>query len=224
MPTRLNNSLVYATPTVAGLNAQLTLTSGVGNNVRGVNGTAASATTDQSGRGGDLAVFYAAGQAKAAVTAWHLRNASFNPSLGETGLATRKGFQLAANYDFGPVRLYGTFVHGRVAGGGYEAGTKSLSDVTGWSVSGGIPLAGGTVLTSYTRVRDKSALPDKDAKLAGIAYTYRLHDATTLYASWGTLLNGRHAAYSLADGGDLVGVSAPGFHVTGFMTGLNQVF
>jgi hypothetical protein len=153
-----------------------------------------------------------------------LRNASFNPALGETGLATRKGVQLAGNVDIGGPRIYGTVVHGRIAGGGYEAGTKSLSNVTGWSVSGGIPFAGGTVLASYTRVHDKSALPDKDARLAGVAYTYRLAEATTLYASWGALLNGRQAAYSLADGGDLVGVSVPGFHVTGFMTGLNQVF
>lgn len=224
MPTRLNNSLVYTTPKFANLNAQLTLTSGVGNNVRGVSGTPASSTTDQSGRGGDLAIFYAAGPAKAAVTAWHVRNASFNPSLGETGLATRKGFQLGGNVELGVARLYGTYVHARIGGGGYELGTKSLSNVTGWGLSAGIPLAGGTVLASYTRVNDKSLIPDKDAKLAGLAYTYKLQEPTTLYASWGKLLNGRNAAYSLADGGDLVGVSVPGYQVTGFMLGLNQVF
>jgi predicted porin len=224
MPTRLSNSLAYATPTIAGVNAQLTLTSGVGNNVKGVSGTAASATTDQSGRGGDLAVFYTGGPVKAAVTAWRVRNASFNPSLGETGLATRTGFQLAGSYDFGGARVYSTFVHGRVGGGNYETGTKSLSNVTAWSVSGAIPLAGGNLLPSYTRVNDKSLLPDKDARLIGLAYTYKLREATTLYTSWGALLNGRNAAYSLADGSDLVGVSVPGYHVTGFMVGLNQVF
>jgi predicted porin len=224
MPTRFNNSLVYVTPKYAGVGAQLTLTSGVGNNIRGVNGTPASSTTDQSGRGADLAVFYATGPLKAAVTAWHVRNASFSPALGETGLATRKGFQLGGNYDFGVARLYGTYVEGKVEGGGYERGTKSLSDVTGWSVSGGIPLAGGTVLASYTRVSDKSLIPNKDVQMAGLAYTYKLQETTTLYGSWGKLLNESNAAYSLSDGGDLVGVSVPGFHPTGFMLGLNQVF
>lgn len=224
MPTRLNNSLVYVTPKFAKLSAQLTLTSGVGNNIRGVSGTPTSSTTDQSGRGGDLAVFYAAGPVKAAVTVWHVRNASFNPSLGETGLATRKGFQLGGNVDVGVARLYGTYVHARIAGGGYETGTKTLSNVSAWSLSAGLPLAGGTVLASYTRVNDNSLIPDKDAQLAGLAYTYKLQEATTLYASWGKLLNRRNSAYSLSDGGDLVGVSVPGYHVTGLMVGLNQVF
>jgi hypothetical protein len=70
-------------------------------------------------------VFYAAGPVKAAVTVWHVRNASFNPSLGETGLATRKGFQLGGNVDVGVARLYGTYVHARIAGGVYETGTKT---------------------------------------------------------------------------------------------------
>jgi predicted porin len=224
MPTRFNNSLVYVTPKYAGFSSQLTLTTGVGNNVNTVVGTPSSSSTDQSGRGADLAVFYAAGPVKAAATAWHVRNAGFNPSLGETGLATRKGFQLGGNYDFGVVRMYATYVQGKITGAGYERGTRSLSKVTGWSVSGGVPLGGGTLLASYTKVDDQSLIPNKDAQLAGVAYTYKLQDTTTLYGSWGKLLNEAGAAYSLSDGGNLVGISTPGFHPTGFMLGLNQVF
>jgi len=224
MPTRFSNSLVYITPKYAGVNAQVTLTTGAGNNIDGVSGTAASSTTDQSGRGGDLSLHYANGPVKAGFSTWHVRNASFVPSLGETGLATRKGFQIGGNYDFGVVRVYGTYVQGKVEGGGYEKGTKSLSDVSGWSVSGAVPLAGGSLLGTYTRVNDKSLIPDKDAQLAGLAYTYKLQELTTLYGSWGKLLNKKNAAYSLTDGGDLVGVSVPGFHPNGFMVGLNQVF
>jgi predicted porin len=224
MPTRFNNSLVYVTPKLSGFSSQLTLTSGVGNNVSGVVGTPASSATDESGRGADLAVFYAGGPVKAAATVWHVRNASFNAALGETGLATRKGFQLGGNYDFGAARLYGTYVQGEISGGGYERGTKSLSKVSGWSLSAGVPVAGGTVLASYTRVNDQSLIANKDAQLAGLAYTYKLQDTTTLYGSWGRLLNESGAAYSLSDGGNLVGVSTPGFHPNGFMIGLNQVF
>lgn len=224
MPTRFNNSLVYITPKYEGLSGQLTLTTGVGNNVSGVSGTPASSTTDQSGRGADLAVFYAAGPIKAAATTWHVRTASFNPSLGETGLATREGFQLGGNYDFNVVRVFGTYVQGKVRGGGYENGTKSLSNVSGWSTSAAVPLFGGSLIAAYTRVNDKSLIANKDAQSMGVAYTYKLMDTTTLYTSWGALLNEKNAAYSLADGGDLVGVAVPGYRATGFMVGLNQVF
>lgn len=225
MPTRLNNSLIYMSPKIGGVTGQLTLTSGVGNNVSAVTGTPASSTTDQAGRGGDLAVFYADGPLKAAMTGWHVRNASFSPALGETGLATRKGYQLGANYDFRMVRVYATYVHGKVTGGGYEHGTKTLSDASGWSISAGVPVGRGTVLASYARADDKSLIPNKDADLMGIAYAYKLADTTTLYASWGKMLNKSNAAYSLSNGGDLVGaVATPGFSPTGFMVGLNQVF
>lgn len=224
MPTRLNNSLVYTSPKFAGVSAQLTVTSGTGNNLSGVTGTPTSSTTDRSGRGADLAVSYANGPVKAAFTTWRVRNAGFNPSLGETGLATRKGFQLGGNVGVGPGRLYATYLQGRIAGGGYETGTKSLSKVTGWSVSGGMPLAGGTMLASYTRVNDKSLIAERDAQPAGLAYTYKLGDTTTLYGSWGKMFNEDNAAYSLSNGGDLVGLSLPGFHARGLMIGLNQVF
>jgi GBP family porin len=225
MPTRFNNSLVYISPKYQGVTAQLTLTSGAGNNVNTVVGTPTNSTTDQAGRGADLAVFYAEGPLKAALTLWDVRNAGFNPSLGETGLASRKGFQIGANYDFGPARVYATIVQGKISGGGYENGTKSLSKVFGWSLSAGVPLAGGTLLASYTRADDKSRIPDRDADLIGMAYTYKLLEATTLYASWGKVFNKRNATYSLPNGGDLVGaVATPGFNPTGFMLGLNQVF
>lgn len=224
MPTRFNNSVVYLTPKYEGLSGQLTLTTGVGNNVSGVSGTPASSTTDQSGRGADLAVFYAGGPVKAAATAWHVRTASFNPSLGETGLATREGFQLGANYDFNVVRVFGTYVQGKIKGGNYENGTKSLSNVSGWSLSASAPLFGGSLVGAYTRVNDKSLIAFKDAQSMGLAYLYKLQETSTLYASWGAMINEKNAAYSLSDGGDLVGVAVPGTRANGFMVGLNQVF
>jgi len=225
MPTRLNNSVVYVSPNISGFTTHLTLTTGVGNNSDNVVGTTSSSTTDRAGKGGDLALFYASGRLKTAVTFWKLKNTGFNPSLGETGLASRKGFQLGANYDLGFAKINASYVLGRIAGEGYENGTKSLSKVTGWSLSGGIPIARGTLLASFTRVDDKSFLIGKDTDLIGVAYTYKLFDATTLYGNWGKIINGSNAVYSLPNGGDLVGtVATPGFNPTGLMIGLNQVF
>jgi predicted porin len=225
MPTRFNNSVAWVTPKFTGASAQLTLTSGSGNNVNTVAGTPNSSTTDQAGRGGDLVLSYVNGPFRAALTGWHVRNASFNPSLGETGLATKKGYQGGVTYGFRGARIYATYAQGKVSGGGYENGTKTLSDATSWSVSAGVPFAGGTILASYTRADDKSLLLGRDAELLGIAYTYKFLEATTLYGSWGKVLNSSNATYSLPNGGDLVGtVAAPGFNPTGFMVGLNHVF
>ncbi|MBS0370566.1 MAG: porin [Proteobacteria bacterium] len=79
MPTRLNNSLVNASPKVAGLYGQLTLSRGSENNVNMVTPTAADATTvttDKAGRGGDLALYYRGDPLNATVTACAESNVS----------------------------------------------------------------------------------------------------------------------------------------------------
>ncbi|WP_139379624.1 porin, partial [Zoogloea sp. LCSB751] len=125
MPTRLNNSLVYASPKVAGFSGQLTLSSGSENNVNMVTPTAPGATTvttDKAGRGGDLALYYTGGPLNATFTTWNLDNGSYvAPATGaqETGLAKRRGWQVGGSYNLGFATLYGNYVAGRISGGNY---------------------------------------------------------------------------------------------------------
>jgi len=224
MPTRVNNSLVYLTPAIYGFTGHLTYTTGSENNV--VSDTVVSGTTktnDKAGQGYDLALFYKNGAFNAAATGWNIYNASFE-SAGETGLARKTGWQVAANYDLGVVKLHGTVVGGKISGGNYENVTKSLSKSSGWSVSAAVPIGSHRIYSSYTRFNDRSTL-NRDARLFGLGYSYDLYLNTKLYASWGKMLNNQNAKYSLADGGNLVGnVITTGFDPEGYMAGLNYSF
>lgn len=224
MPTRVNSSLVYSSPKLNGFSTMITLTTGNENNVDTNTVVGATTTNSDAGRGLDAALFYSNGPLNAAVTTWNVANTSF-VTVGETDLATKKGVQLAANYDFGFLKIYGTYVKGEISGGNYENVTKTLSKSSAWSLSGSTPVGNkGRVLASYTKMDDESSL-NRDANLIGLAYTYSLYEKTTLYASWGKMSNDTNSNYSLANGGDLVGtVNTRGFSPTGFMVGVNMAF
>jgi predicted porin len=223
MPTRLNNSMVYTTSKWQGFSSYLTLTTGSENNINADTVVGTTTTTDKAGRGADLAVFYSGGPLNVGVSTWSIKNGSFVTGR-ETGLATRHGWQLAANYNFGIARVYAAAVSGRISGGNYENVTATMSDAAAWSMSAAVPFGKSSAYVTYTRLNDRS-IQNKDAKLLGVGYKYTLLPETILYAAWGRVNNNVNASYSLADGGNLVGnVSKPGVAPSSVMVGVNQVF
>lgn len=223
MPTRMNNSLVYRTPTLNGFSGHFSYTVGSENNINSNTVVGATTTTDRAGAGWDLAMFYRSGPLTAAFTTWNMLNTSF-VTAGETDLAKKSGAQGVVNYDFGIVKLYGTVVSGKISGGNYENITKTLSNASGSSVSASMPFGKSALIASYAKLDDKSLL-NKSGNLVGLAYTYELYKNTKLYGSWGKLRNNANATYSLADAGDLVGnVVTPGTAATGIMAGVNTSF
>lgn len=223
MPTRVNNSIVYKTPTFNGLSGHLTYTVGNENNVSSEVTSGTTRTDDGAGQGWDLLAHYKSGNLTAAASTWRIRNNSY-VIAGETSLAIKQGQQLAVNYDFGGPRLYASYVAGEIAGGNYENVTKTLSKASGWSLSGAMPFGKSTLIASYARLDDESLL-NKDGTLFGLSYTRELAANTKIYASWARQLNEAASTYALPDGGDLVGtVATPGFSPSGFMVGLNIKF
>lgn len=226
MPTRVNSSLVYQSPVLFGAKAHLTYTTGSENNTDTDTAIPSATTTrgnDKSGRGIDAALFYTLGSLNVAATGWNVYRDSYL-AAGETALAKRRGWQLAANYDFKVLKLFGTASKARISGGNYENVTAALSKTTAWSLSAVAPFGPHRVYATYTKFDDQSSL-NRDAKLIGVGYTYDLDAATKLYTAWGTLQNNPNATYSLADSGNLVGnVTRPGYNPKGFMAGLNFVF
>ena len=253
MPTRVNNSIVYKTPNfpgfLKGLSVWATYTAGSENNISGTQAVGTptpSMLTDTSGEGYDLAIFYR-GPAEspvkgltAAVTAWTVTNGTHIDAYA--GQGQHQGWQALVNYDFDYVKLYATYVDGWYNGsgpGGY--GTKAtagiapsnmaLSDADAWSVSAKVPfLRDHAIIASYSQLNDKSSgVTDADASLWGIAYTYKLFGATTLYVNYGKQYNGKNVnsqLRSLKNGGDMVGntTAYPGFNPDGVMVGINTKF
>ena len=228
MPTRVNNSITYKSPKLQGASGWLTYFGGVQNNLAGDAAsspatTPATMTNSGAGRGIDLAVAYAAGPLSAMVTAWSLNNNSWL-AAGETGLAKKKGVQLAGNYDFGAVRVFANFAHGTIDGGNYENVTQTLSDADAYSLSALVPLGKHTLSATYGTLNDKSNL-NKDGKLYGLSYWYSVNPSLRLYAGAGKMANSARSSYGLADAANLVGnVAGPGTSPKGVQAGLNFNF
>lgn len=229
MPTRVDNSLVYLSPNLAGFSGMLTLAAGSENNVDNptVSGTAATTVSDKSGQGWDLLVRYSGGPFSAGLSSWAVNNASWNATAGETGLAKKKGVQLVASYDFDRVLLAGAYVNGKISGGNYENVTRTLSKADAWSLSARIPFGADkrqVVFLAYTSLNDKSPL-NRDAKLWGGAYWYQLETNLRLYVHYGQVDNNANAQYALADAGNLTGnVTTPGVKPKGVGIGINYAF
>jgi predicted porin len=235
MPTRVNNSIVYRTPAfegfLKGFSVHATYTAGSENNdeIAKVNDSGIG-TSDSSGEGYDLALFYrhktpTTDGLTVAATAWIVKNASFNAGLGETGLATKRGWQAIANYDFGYFKLYGVYVSGWYSGGNYANVTQTLSDADGWSLGVKVPYGDHTLMASYMKLDDKS-LKNQDASLVGVTYAYKLANATWLYTSWGKVFNNNNGKYALLNGGDLAGnvPTTESYNPDGLMMGLLTKF
>lgn len=223
MPTRLNSSIAWSTPQVANFRGQFTYSTGSENNTHSNVVTGATTINSKSGQGFDLTGVYSYAKGQAAISTWNLNNASF-VSAGETAIAKKKGYQLAANYDFGPFQVFGDFIHGTISGGNYQNVTKTLSSATGYGVSVLVPVGRSKFSAGWTRLDDKSLL-DKDATLYGVSYWYELTSNALLYATAGKVLNNRNANYSLLDGGNLDGnVARVGFHASGVEGGMNYRF
>jgi predicted porin len=218
MPTRVNNSVVYTSPSLAGLRFYGTGTTGSENNVEGNVPSGSAFTNAKAGRGVDAAFFYARGGLSAGASGWYVYNNTY--AATETALAIKKGWQVAANYNFfGLTTVYGTASGAKIDGGNYANVTKTLSKSFGWSVATLTPVGNSRIGLNYTNFNDQSA-QNKDAQLFGVMYWYYLSQKARLYASWGWLKNGQPSAYNLLDAGSLVAtVVKPGTDAHGAQAG-----
>jgi predicted porin len=221
MPTRMNNALVYLSPKVNGFQANLSYTVGAENNIDIPTASGAATATSGSGAGYDMAFYYNVPKLNAVVSTWNVATASY--AAGETDLAQKSGWQLAANYDFGVAKLYASASGAKIAGGNYEKVTKTLSESLGYSLSAMVPVGANRFYVSYSALDDKS-LNDRDASLIGLAWARNLDAKTIVYVGYGNMQNNSRASYNLTDGGGLVGKAVVGYSPVALMAGLNLSF
>lgn len=223
MPTRVNNGVIWSTPEVAHTRGIFTYTTGSENNVGHDTVAGTTTTNSRAGQGFDLAGIYADSGLQIAATTWNVHAASW-VTAGETGLATKRGVQLAANYDFGFFKLVADFVHGTIQGGNYQNVTKTLSSGNSYATSVLIPFGKSKVELTATHLDDRSSL-DRDGTAYGVNYWYDYSTDTSFYVSAGKMVNNRNATYVLNDAANLVGnASRPGFRPTGLEAGMNFKF
>ena len=225
LPTRVNNSLYYISPTVQGLRLQVGGFAGNENNTEGT--VAASATTStnaKAGRGGDGAVFFNKGGLNLNVGAWYLYNTSWVTG-SETELAIKKGYQIGGSYNvMGYFTLYGEFTQGRISGGGYENVTRTVSKSAAWAASVKVPIGKASIAFNYASLNDQS-LNDKDADQLGLQAWYDIQPKSHVYVAGAYLLNHRNSTYVAIDSAsNLAQPTHPGAEVRALQVGFDQDF
>ena len=171
---RLNNSVHYTTPVVAGLSAsgEIALGETVGN--------------WKSGRVLGGAVTYAAGPAYAGFSFYDLANPNGSGSA-------RRDYLLGGTYDFGVVKAHALVEKAE----GDPTGAIKL-DTLDLMAGVSVPLAGGSLMASYIRHDDRGTL-DRDANQLGAAYNYPLSKRTAVYMAYARIVDEKGATFHVGN-------------------------
>lgn len=166
--TRLNNALQYRTPNFSGFTGAVEASLGetTGNWM-------ASREVGASG-------VYAKGPVYAGLTYYSVNNANGVDQ-------SRRNWLLGGAYDFGVARLHGLVQKSD----GSPTGAAKL-DVLEWMFGASVPLASGTLMTSYVHHDDRS-IREQDANQLGVGYNYPLSKRTSMYAAFARIID-RHGA------------------------------
>ena len=157
---RLNNSVTYSTPNMAGFTGSVEAAFGeqTGN--------------WQGGRETGAGVNYASGPAYAGVTFYNQSNAA------GTG-PSKKVLTFGGSYDLGVIKIH--------ALGQKVTGTSAL-DLLNLMAGVTVPLGGGNLLASWVHHNDRTSL-NRDATQIGVGYQYPLSKRTSLYTSFARIQN-----------------------------------
>lgn len=212
---RTSNTILYSAPTISGLSGSLAYSFGE---------QAASAKT---GRQMGASIGYTLG--KLAVRfGYNNRNNDIASAPGVTavtrGTSTNK--MLAANYDFGIVKLHGAYnkdsgfnssplPNANNPYGGVKPTASTDSNVILLGLSAPVP--GGIVMASVMRKNDETQF-NQDARAWGVAYEYALSKRSAVYTSYGAVNNENGAGYTAGNN------SEPGSGDRQFNVGIRHTF
>ncbi len=178
---RLNNDVLYSTPTFGGftLSGEIAFGETTGN--------------WKAGREVGSGLLYKQGPLWADLTFYDADNAN---GVG----VLRKAWQLGAIYDFGVLKLHGLVISTKGNPTGALRPTDELDTMLGVTV----PVAGGNVVANYTHRNDRTASTargggDRDATQVAVGYYYPLSKRTTAYTAFGHIDNEHGAAYTVGN-------------------------
>ena len=157
---RLNNSVTYSTPNLAGFTGSFETAFGE------------QPGNWQGGRETGAGLNFASGPAYAGVTYYNQSNTAGNAP-------SKKVLTFGGSYDLGIVKLHGM--------GQKVSGTAAL-DILSFMGGVTVPVAGGNLLASYIHHNDRTSL-NRDANQLGVGYQYPLSKRTSLYTSYARITN-----------------------------------
>jgi predicted porin len=219
MNARLNNTVAYVSPVVAGgLTATVaySFSGAAGDDSVAYGNSTAGAADDDQERIVAMSLDYSTGPFGIAY-AYHGVSDLDTP----TGLATYNDVSehlIAGSYDFGVVKLAASYMKT-----GLDGRLAATSDVDNkvWSVGAIVPLGGGNLRLTYADLSvDDNTTADRDADQWSIAYTYDLSKRTMIYAGYTDLSNG-NAAVNKVNGG---ATPVAGGDSNGYAFGINHKF
>ncbi|MCU6433152.1 porin [Undibacterium sp. Jales W-56] len=133
--------------------------------------------------------------------AYHVKN---NDTANVKNTDTARNFLIAANYDFGSAKVYAGYgvdkgpnsaaLNNSAASFGGAAPTAS-TDSTDLLLGVSVPFGANTVVATYVRKDDKTAL-NQDAQQYALAYMYAFSKRTDIYTSYAVIRNHNGAAYT----------------------------
>jgi len=195
---RLNNSVTYVTPSIAGLT-----------------GAAEIAFGEQTGnweanRETGAALTYVNGPAYAGFTFYDVGNSN---GVG----AARKNYTLGGTYDFGIIKIHALVQKST----GSPTGAKKL-DVLDLMGGVTVPAFGGALMASYIHHDDRTSTAaftngNEDASQVGIGYQYPLSKRTSIYTAYARIMNdsnnkGNNAGFTVGNATE-TGTGNKGFNL-----------
>jgi predicted porin len=186
---RMNNTVKYVTPKSHGLNAEFAYGAGE------VSGDASA------GSSAGASLVYSQGKLNARL-GYHYRN---NDTATVHGRGPARNTLLAMNYDFSVIKAY--FAYGINRGlnssqlpaanaYGADLAPVASTDSRDLLLGAQIPLGTGKLIASVIH-KDDRAMPNQDATLFALGYSYFLSTRTDLYVSYGRIDNRNGAGYTV---------------------------
>lgn len=197
---RVNNSIWYQTPSMAGFIGKVSYAPGETSPAPG------SGLGSSTGSSSAAALFYANKALSGAL--------SYTVHKHIVDGSSVKWFNSSLAYDFGAAKVFGSFAMFKNPSAAITPATQAAADnnlgfagfpTVGYyagqddrsaSLGVAVPFGRSTVLAQVVHVNDRGPL-NRDATQVGVAYLYALSKRTSLYADYGRVKNRNGSAYAL---------------------------
>ncbi len=205
--TRTSNAVVYTSPKLAGVTAELSYALGE------------QAGSNKAGRQVGLGLGYSEGKLNARAVINHRNNdltaaagAAQTPAVPAQNRDNGRNALVAANYDFGPVKGYAAYGVDKglnsavlpntgLPFGGVRA--TASTDSAEWLIGATAPIAGAnTLVASYIRKNDKT-FRNQDADQWAVGLQHALSKRTSAYVAYAKISNKNGAGYTVGNNTDI---------------------